>query len=165
MDMPTPPRPIDSTLHGVVDYKAGALLLTLFPKLADVEGTRSAKQIRTAGAIHTAYSTMTDYPLGIVKAIPFKVHLALDALGALALAATPFLTGQYKEGRRQWVPHVGLAVFELTSLAMTDPRGKGDFHGDIEAVRRANTENPRSKIDGGPPAVVRGGGRAASGVT
>ena len=44
--------------------------------------------IRTAGAIHAGYSALTDYPLGVVKAIPYKAHLALDGLGALALAAT-----------------------------------------------------------------------------
>jgi hypothetical protein len=151
--MPTPPRPIDSTLHGVTDYTVGSLLATAFPRLAGVEGTRSAVQIRTAGAIHAGYSTMTNYPLGIVKAIPFKAHLALDALGALVLAATPFVTGQFKEGRRQWLPHVGLALFELSSLALTDPTGKGDFHGDVDAVRRANREDPRRKIYEGPPAV------------
>jgi hypothetical protein len=153
--MPTPPRPIDSTLHGVTDYSVGTFLVTAFPKVAGVEGTRSAAQIRTAGAVHAGYSTLTDYPLGILKAIPFRVHLALDALGAVALAATPFITGQYKKGRSQWLPQVGLALFELGSLAMTDPTGKGEFHGDIEAVRRANMEDPRSKIYGGPPAVTR----------
>jgi hypothetical protein len=153
--MKAPPRPIDSTLHGVTDYSVGTFLLTAFPRVTGIEGTRSAVQIRTAGGIHAGYSTLTDYPLGIVKAIPYKAHLALDALGALALAATPFVTGQYKDGRRQWLPHVGLAVFELAALAMTDPRGKGDFHGDIEAVRRANLEDPRRKIYEGPPAVSR----------
>ena len=151
--MPTPPRPVDSTLHGVVDYSAGALLTTAFPKLAGIEGTRAARQIRTAGVVHATYSTLTDYPLGIVKAIPFKAHLAIDAAGALALAATPFVTGQWKKGTRQWVPQVALCLFELGSLAMTDPTGKGEFHGDIEAVRRANTENPHSKIYDGPPAL------------
>ena len=96
---------------------------------------------------------MTDYPLGIVKVIPFKVHLALDALGAVALAATPFVTGQFKNGRHAWLPHVGLAAFELASLAMTDPTAHGDFHGDVEAVRRANTVSPRQKIYEGPRAV------------
>jgi hypothetical protein len=152
--MPMPPRPVDSTLHGVVDYSAGALLLTALPKLVGVEGTRSARQIRTAGAVHTGYSTLTDYPVGVVKAIPFKAHLALDAVGALALAATPFVTGQYKDGRRQWVPHVALCVVELAALAMTDPTGKGDFHGDIDAVRSANTEDPHRKIYDGKPAVT-----------
>jgi len=152
--MPRLPRPIDSTLHGVTDYGVGTFLLTAFPKVAGIEGTRSGTQIRTAGAVHAGYSTVTDYPLGILKLIPFKVHLAMDALGAAALAATPFVTGQFRKGRREWLPHVGLALFELGSLAMTDPRGKGDFHGDIEAVRSANMEDPRSKIYDGPPAVT-----------
>jgi hypothetical protein len=153
--MPFPPRPIDSTLHGVVDYTAGATLTTVFPRLAGIEGTRSAGQIRTAAAIHAGYSTLTNYPLGIVKILPFRAHLAIDAVGALALAATPFVTGQYKEGPDQWVPHVALCLFELASLAMTDPTGKGDFHGDIEAVREANMEDPKRKIYEGPPAVRR----------
>ena len=148
------PRPIDSTLHGATDYTVGTLLMTAFPKLAGIEGTRSAKQIRTAGAIHAGYSTMTDYPLGIVKAIPYKAHLAIDAVGALALAATPFVTGQYAKGRRAWVPHVALCLFELASLAMTDPTGRGDFHGDVEAVRRANAEDPHRKIYDGGRAVA-----------
>jgi hypothetical protein len=152
--MPTPPRPVDSTLHGVTDYTAGTLLTTVFPKLAGIEGTRSAKQIRIAGAIHAGYSTVTDYPLGIVKLLPYKAHLAVDALGAIALAATPFVTGQWKKGRSQWVPHVGLCAFELVALAMTDPTGKGDFHGDVEAVRRANMEDPHRKIYNGGPALA-----------
>lgn len=151
--MPFPPRPIDATLHGVTDYSAGATLLTIFPRLANIAGTESARQIRIAGAIHAGYSTLTDYPVGVVKLIPFKIHLGLDALGALALAATPFVTGQWKKGTKHWAPHVGLCVFELASLVMTDPTGKGDFHGDIESVRKANTEDPHRKIYEGPPAV------------
>src|SRR5919199_1214070 len=144
--MPFPPRP--------VDYSAGTFLLTAFPKLAGIEGTRSARQVRTSAAVHAGYSTLTRYPLGAVKLIPFQVHLALDALGAVALAATPFVTGQWKTGLKQWVPHVGLAVFELSSLAITDPTGRGDWHGDVDAVRRANTEDPHRKIYDGTPAVT-----------
>ena len=147
------PRPIDSTLHGVTDYTAGTTLMTVFPKLAGIEGTRAERQIRTAGAIHAGYSALTDYPLGVVKVIPYQVHLALDAVGALALAATPFVTGQYKNGTNQWMPHVALCLFELASLVMTDPTGKGDFKADVEAVRAANTEDPHHKIHDGRPAV------------
>jgi hypothetical protein len=149
------PRPVDATLHGVVDYTAGTLLTTVFPKAAGIEGTRSARQIRMAGAIHAGYSTLTDYPLGVVRLLPFQLHLALDAVGAVALAATPFVTGQFKRGRSQWVPHVALCLFELSSLAITDPTGRGDFHGDVDAVRSANMEDPHRKIHDGQPAVRR----------
>ena len=151
--MPFPPRPVDATLHGVVDYSAGAFLLTAFPKLAGIEGTRSARQVRISAAAHAAYSTLTKYPLGIVKVIPFQAHLALDAVGAIALAATPFATGQWKKGTQQWLPHVGLALFELSSLAITDPTGRGDYHGNVEAVRSANMEDPHRKIYNGSQAV------------
>ena len=148
------PRPVDSTLHGVVDYSAGTLLMTAFPRLAGISGTRAGRQVRIAGAVHAGYSTLTKYPLGIAKLIPYPAHLAMDAVGALALAATPFVTGQYKDGRSQWLPHVGLCLFELASLAMTDPRGKGDFHGDVDAVRAGNTEDPHRKIHDPRPAVT-----------
>jgi hypothetical protein len=151
---PLPPRPVDATLHGVVDYTAGGFLLTAFPRLAGIAGTRSARQIRTAAAIHGGYSTVTDYPLGVVKLLPYQAHLALDALGALALAATPFVTGQYRKGRKHWVPHVGLALFELGSLAISDPTGRGSYHGDVEKVRQNNTEDPHRKIYDGTPAVA-----------
>lgn len=148
------PRPIDSTLHGVTDYSVGTLLMTVFPKMAGIEGTESATQIRTAGAIHAGYSTLTDYPLGVVKVLPYQAHLALDAIGAIALAATPFVTGQYKQGPKHWVPHVALCLFELGSLLMTDPTGKGDYKADVDAVREANMEDPDRKIRDGGPAVV-----------
>jgi hypothetical protein len=112
-----------------------------------------------AGAGHIAYSTVTDYPLGIVKLIPYKAHLAIDTLGAVALAATPFVTGQWKKGRQEWLPHVGIAAFELVSLLMSDPTQKGDFHGDVDAVRRANSLTPHAKIYNGGPAVVADAGR------
>ena len=153
--MPMPPRPVDATLHGVVDYTAGAFLMTAFPKVAGIEGTRAARQIRRAGAIHAGYSTLTDYPLGVVKVLPFQAHLALDAVGAVALAATPFVTGQFLKGRRHWIPHVALCLFELASLALTDPTGRGDFHGDVESVREANMEDPHRKIYNGGRAVAR----------
>jgi hypothetical protein len=148
------PRPVDATLHGVTDYSAGTLLTTAFPRLAGISGTRAGRQIRRAGAIHAGYSALTKYPLGIVKLIPYPAHLAIDAAGALALAATPFVTGQFKRGRSQWLPHVALGLFELSALALSDPTGRGDFHGNVETVRQANRENPQRKIYDGPRAVT-----------
>jgi hypothetical protein len=148
------PRPIDATLHGVTDYTVGATLTTVFPRLVGIAGTPAARQIRAAGAIHAGYSMLTDYPLGVVKLLPYKAHLAIDAVGAVALAATPFVTGQFRKGRDQWVPHVALCAFELVSLLLSDPTGRGDYKADVESVRRNNTEDPHRKIHEGPPAVT-----------
>lgn len=150
------PRPIDAALHGATDYIVGATLIIALPRLAGIEGTRAARQVRAAGAIHAGYSTLTNYPLGLVKLIPYRAHLALDAVAAAALAATPFVTGQHRDGRGQWLPHVALAAFELASLLMSDPTGRGDYKADVEAVREANAEDPRRKIYEGPPAVTPG---------
>jgi hypothetical protein len=119
-----------------------------------IEGTTPGMQIRVAGAVHAGYSTITDYPLGVVKALPYKAHLALDALGAIALAATPFVTGQYRKGAKYWAPHVGLCLFELSSLLLTDPTGRGDDKADVAAVREGNMEDPHRKIHDGQPAVT-----------
>jgi hypothetical protein len=148
------PRPIDAALHGVTDYSVGTTLMTVFPSLVGLSGTPAGTQIRVSGAVHAGYSTLTDYPLGVVKVIPYKVHLALDALGAIALAAAPFITGEYKKGRSHWLPHAGLALFELGSLLLTDPTGRGNYKADVAAVREANMEDPNRKIHDGQPAVT-----------
>jgi hypothetical protein len=149
------PQPIDSTLHGVTDYSVGAVLVSVFPRLAGISGTPAGRQIRAAGAVHAGYSALTDYPLGAAKVFPYKAHLAMDAAGAIALAVTPFVTGQWKKGASQWVPHLALAAIEFGTLALTDPTGKGAYTGNVEAVRAANTENPSRKIRDGQPAVTR----------
>lgn len=141
-----PSRLIDPPLHGVMDYSTGALLQVL-PKALDVEGTPAARVLRAAGAVHGGYSLFTDYELGAVKAIPFPVHLKLDALWAVALGAAPFITGDWKKGRRHWLPHVLLAAYELGSVAMTEP-GDGNHPEKPIGVARP--------VDQAPPAFPNG---------
>jgi hypothetical protein len=167
------PQPIDSSLHGFTDYTVGALLASgLLARLANLEDTPAAKQIRIAGAAHAGYSLFTNYPLGVAKVIPYKAHLALDFVGAVALAATPFVTGQAVTSklrpwrkRSQWKPHVAIAAFELASLALTDPSGRGDFHGDVEKVHEVNRLNPKQKIHQGGPAVRRAESKSPTGLS
>ena len=93
--------------------------------------------------------------------LPYKAHLAIDAVGALALAATPLVTGQYRNGRRYWMPHLALCLFELSSLALTDPTGRGDYKGGVEEVRRSNMEDPHRVIHQTKVAVRAPNGRHA----
>ena len=73
----------------------------------------------------------------------------------LAAPGGPRGDGQWKNGRGQVLAHVALCLFELGSLALTDPTGKGDLHGDVDAIRRANMEDPHRKVHTGGRAVVR----------
>ena len=116
------PRPITTKLHGVLDYVTGSVLLAA-PALLGLAGTRAGRALRLAGVGHAAYSLFTDYELGVVKALPMRAHLALDAAGAVGLAASPWLLGTAREGSRQWLPHVGFGLYELAAVALSDPGG------------------------------------------
>ena len=128
--------------------------MTVFPRLAGIQGTRAARQIRSAGAIHAGYTRSRTTRSAWSRSCRTRSHLALDALGALALAATPFVTGQWRRAARQWVPHVALCLFELGSLVLTDPTGRGDSKVDVDAVRSHNMEDPDRKVHAESPAVT-----------
>ena len=49
-------------------------------------------------------------------------------------------------------PHV-YSYVSNNPVAMSDPTGKGDYHGDVDAIRRANRLDPHRRIYEGPPAV------------
>src|SRR5688572_9911410 len=106
------PTPITSKIHGVLDYATGAQLQLLPKTLGYKDDSPEAVALRGAGAIHAGYSLLTDYELGVLRVIPYRAHLALDALWTAALAASPFVTGAYRKGPRHWVPHVALAAYE-----------------------------------------------------
>jgi hypothetical protein len=144
-----PSRPFDPTLHGVLDYSTGALLQVL-PKALDIDGDTSGRIMRASGAAHAGYSLFTKYPLGAVKLIPFPVHLGIDAAGAVALGAAPFITGAWKKGPKHWVPHVALALYELSSVAMTEP-GDGNHPEKPEGgTKRPVAEAPSAFPNGHP---------------
>lgn len=45
------------------------------------------------GGVLIFISLLTDYPLGVIRVIPFVVHSAGDYLGAATLIAAPFVLG------------------------------------------------------------------------
>lgn len=118
------PRPIDSKLHGVLDYTTGATLAAL-PSVLGLGGTRAGRVLRGAGVATTAYSLFTRYELGAVRKLPYRGHLALDTIAALGLAAAPWVLRTRDEGVRHWLPHVAVGAFELGAVALSDPSGGG----------------------------------------
>ena len=155
-------RPVDATLHGVVDYTAGATLLTAFPAPAGIEG--SAPRARSGPRGDPRRVQHADrLPARGREAAPVPGAPRARRVGALALAATPFVTGQY--GKDAAVGAARRAVPVRARLAGRHrPDRPRDYHGDVEAVRRANTEDPPQdpRRPTGRHAGGRGRGRLSS---
>jgi hypothetical protein len=115
-------RPISSRLHGVLDYTTGAALVAA-PAVLGLRGTAAGRILRAAGVSHAGYAALTRSELGVVRVVPYRAHLAIDAAAAVGLAASPWVFGTARSGRAHWLPHVVLGVYELTAVALSDPGG------------------------------------------
>ena len=83
-------KPISTQTHGVLDYLTAATLATLPSMLGFSERTTRALQMMAVGKL--CYSLITDNELGVVRALPMKAHLALDALsGGMLIGAAVML--------------------------------------------------------------------------
>lgn len=117
----TTTRVIPTQVHAVLDYLTGGTLVAA-PRLLGLTGTTAGKVLGIAGGIATAQSLMTDYELGLVKVIPMRSHLALDAASGAMVAASPWLFGFAGNGRKYWLPHVIVGATEILAAATTKTR-------------------------------------------
>ncbi len=107
---------IPTRIHGVIDYLT-AVLLIVAPWLfgfADGGAAQWVPVLLGLGII--AYSLLTDYELGMVRALPMPFHLGLDIGGGILLAASPWLFGF--SDLIVW-PHVAVELMEILVAACT----------------------------------------------
>lgn len=129
------PTPITSRIHGLLDYTTGAQL-----------GMLGDRPLRIAGGVHAGYSLFTDYEMGVVRVLPYRAHLALDAVWTVGVAAVPFVTGRYRRGTRHWLPHVLVAAWEAASLLMSETEARNKAP---ERAREANEYDSSARITNG----------------
>ena len=111
-------RVIPTKVHGAVDMATGPVLIAA-PTLLRMNGSKGATiPPRAVGAAAIVNALLTDYEFGLKRLLPMRTHLALDAVGGVTLAATPFLTRASKKGVRHWLPHAVLGANEVV-LALT----------------------------------------------
>ena len=112
-------RFIPTRVHGVLDYVTGFALLAA-PELFRLKDVRTSALVpRLTGAFATAYSALTNYELGVVKVLPMRAHLALDAASGVLLAASPWLLGYRRYGTRYWLPHTLVGAMEVAAAVTT----------------------------------------------
>ena len=108
---------LSTRVHGVLDYLAGALLAASPWLFGFGRGGAETWVPVAVGAGVVLYSLFTDYELGVVRRLQVSVHLWLDAIGGIVLAASPWVLGF---DDRVWVPHLAFGVFEVAAALLTD---------------------------------------------
>ncbi len=111
-------KPISRPFHGVLDYGYAAAIAAS-PALFHFQDQPAATILcRAAGALTFVTSLCTRYELGLIRVLPFKLHLAADVLtGILALGA-PFLLG-FADNERARNTFVGFGILALVVAALT----------------------------------------------
>jgi hypothetical protein len=84
-------RPISPLLHGILEYLT-APVWALAPWWLDFTGLPAGLAYGLAGAI-LVMASLTDYPLGWVRLIPFRVHGWIDYLATPLVVAAPWWAG------------------------------------------------------------------------
>lgn len=109
---------ISTKIHGYLDYLMGSLLILLPFHPAIPEGAASTLLV-ILGAGVIMYSLITDYELGLLKILAMKTHLALDVLGGVLLAVSPWLFGFADASI--W-PFVILGILEIGAGLLTSKK-------------------------------------------
>lgn len=109
-------RILPTRIHGIIDYLWGILLIAspwLFG-FATGGAAQWAAIVFGAGAI--LYSLVTVYELGLLRVIPMSLHLAIDGVAGVILAASPWLFGFSHEV--VW-PHLLFGLFSVAASLVT----------------------------------------------
>ena len=108
-------KPIPTKVHGVLDYMTAAFLHTLPRVMGWSDHVTHVLDTAAAGA--TGYSLFTDYELGLVKAMPMKAHLTLDALSGGALIGAALVMDDEDPEVRATL--AGIGVWEIAAALLT----------------------------------------------
>ena len=109
-------RFISTRAHGVIDYLMG-LLLIVSPWIFGFANGEAAQWVPIlVGVGALVYSIMTDYELGLLKVISMPVHLIIDLLSGVFLAASPWIFGFADE---VYLPHLILGIAEIGASLFT----------------------------------------------
>ena len=110
-------RFISPRLHGVLDYAVAAALIGAPLVLEFAASSVAAAAISVVAGIGlVVYSLLTDYSAGVRRLIPWRAHLTLDAVAAVALLAAPFVLGFGGVARGFYVT-VAIAVLAVVATS------------------------------------------------
>jgi hypothetical protein len=114
-------RIIPTPIHGVLDYAVG-ILLVASPWIFRFSDVSSAKWTAIAvGLAMLGTAALTNYELGLMRLLPMHVHLLMDVVVGVFLAASPWIFGFSDRGTNAWVPLLVIGLAEIDAAAMSKP--------------------------------------------
>ncbi|HEY7172350.1 MAG TPA: hypothetical protein VH417_15970 [Vicinamibacterales bacterium] len=111
-------KPISTRTHGIIDYAFGGALIAL-PFLMRWN-RRAARLSVGAGLATLGVSMMTNYECGIIRLLPMKAHLAMDAAETSMLIGARRTLGSMDDGAGRVLAMFG--AFGAAVGAMTRTR-------------------------------------------
>ena len=121
---------IPRNIHAILDYIVGVALIAAPWSLGFADYSMATYVPVVLGIGTLFYSLLTNYEAGLVRLIPFRIHLTLDVLSGLLLAASPWLFGF---ASHVYLPHVIIGVFEI--IAGLTTKNEPDHIHHAERVR------------------------------
>ena len=108
---------ISSKMHGVIDYLLIAFVFAS-PTIFNMEGALCTITY-ILGGVHLAVTLSTDFELGLIKVIPFRIHGLLEVVVTITLAilATWFYSNGYETG---FYYYMVLAIVIIIVFILTD---------------------------------------------
>ncbi len=79
---------ISSKAHAILDY-ATVLFLLAAPTIFKMQGDLCTFTY-ALGVVHFCLTALTDFELGVIKVIPFRIHGLIEVIVSLALAGVAF---------------------------------------------------------------------------
>jgi len=111
-------KPISTRVHGVIDYMTAGMLFTL-PRVMGWS-RNVTRLLDMAGGSAAGYSMFTKYEMGVVKALPMKAHLTMDAMSGAALIGAAAIMDEEDDEVRMTVAGIGLFEIAMSLLTRTD---------------------------------------------
>ena len=108
---------ISSKVHGLLDY-ATVVFLLLAPTIFQMEGTLCTFTYVLAG-VHFALTALTDFEVGLLKVIPFRIHGLLEVVVSIALAGVG-LWFRNSGNDLGFYFYIGLAIVIMIVFLLTD---------------------------------------------
>ena len=109
---------ISSKTHGLLDYVVGGAITALPFMIRCGPGAKAALHMAGFGA--AAYSLLTDYERGVVKALPMQAHLTLDVLSGAGLITAAMLLDDETPQTRALLAGIGAFEIAVASVSSTE---------------------------------------------